>query len=154
MVTDWNAARLTFICSGNICRSPMAQGLAALMFEAKGLNPLLVSMGTLGLVGRPADPNAVTALREIGGDISRHRSQGLNATLLNAADINFVMEPQHAVGIARVAPQAKVLLLSDFHDTLRFIPDPVGGPLERFRASRDLIRGCLERWMSAVGLES
>jgi protein-tyrosine-phosphatase len=132
----------------------MAQGLAAKLLGELGLSPALVSMGTLGLVGRHADPFAITAMAEVGYDIAQHRSQGLNATLLNAANINFVMEPQHAVAIARVAPQAPVLLLSDFHDTLRYIPDPVGGSLAQFRASRDIIDGCLRRWMGAVGLVS
>jgi protein-tyrosine phosphatase len=151
-VQAWGGVRLTFVCSGNICRSPMAQGLAALLFASIGAHPALASMGTLGIVGRPAAPHAVTAVAEVGGDIAQHRSQGLNAALLNAAHVNFIMEPQHALAIARVAPSAPLLLLSDLHGSLRFIPDPVGGTLAQFRSSRDLIADCLRRWMRANGL--
>ena len=141
---DWKTARVIFVCSGNICRSPMAAGLSASMLAESGARPMIISMGTLNLVGRSADRHAVAAMKEIGIDISRHRSQGLNPMMLKMADVVFVMEPRHTQAIRRVAPGARVQLLSSFDEPKQpEVRDPVGGTLEDFRACRVVLRRCL-----------
>ncbi len=148
---DWNRQRIIFVCSGNICRSPMAVELARLFFAERGWQPLIISMGTLGLINQPAQPHACTAIAEVGGDLSAHRSQALSATLANAADFCFGMESEHVVAIRQCGPKAHAaarLLAAYATPPLPEVFDPIGTSLNSYRACRDLIQGCIHQWFS------
>lgn len=150
MPRDWNGARVIFVCTGNICRSPMAAGLAEAMLRERGASAMAISMGTHGASGRSAARHAIAALEEIGIDISRHRAQGLNPTLLKMADVVFVMEPTHAAAVSRMAPGARVRELAHDHTpALTEVEDPVGGSLDDFRTCRELLKRCLQRALSS-----
>lgn len=137
--------RLLFVCTANICRSPMAEGWARALAAARGVPVEVRSGGTMGLVGRPADPLAIRVMGEQGVNLSEHRSGGLDAELLSWADQIFVMELRHQREIAARWPAAadKVLQLGSLGGAVE-VPDPVGGWRWRFRRSRDLIRRCVE----------
>src|SRR5690554_5927823 len=87
--------RIVFVCSGNICRSPLAEGLARQLLAEAEIPAVLISAGTLGLNGRSAATHTVTTGAEIGVDLSRHRSQGVSIALMRMADRIVVMAPQH-----------------------------------------------------------
>jgi protein-tyrosine-phosphatase len=77
-----------FVCSGNSCRSPMAEGLLKKKLYIKYGSKLDVqSAGTLGINGNPATIHAITAAREKGVDISNHISKGINKKYVSNADI-------------------------------------------------------------------
>lgn len=120
-------------------------------FAERGFKPVIASMGTLGIVGRSAADNAIAAIEEVGGDLSGHRSQGLNAFMLKASDVVFGMSPGHITAIQRAGIKG-ARLLSDFLPDVPEIWDPVGGPIDRFRASRDLIAKALDGWLDSLGL--
>ncbi|OIP43133.1 MAG: hypothetical protein AUK47_03155 [Deltaproteobacteria bacterium CG2_30_63_29] len=146
---DWNYGRIIMVCSGNICRSPMAQELARLKFEERGLRPMIISMGTLGIVGRPAEPHAVEAIAQIGGDLSRHSSQSLSRGLVDVADVVFGMDATHMVAIRQCGTNAfkNSKLLAKYHTPPKAeIWDPVGGSLADFCFVRDEISSCLDAW--------
>ncbi|MGM0555615.1 MAG: hypothetical protein ACQEVA_04465 [Myxococcota bacterium] len=144
---------MIFICSGNICRSPMAEVMAQQMFAERGLSGMAISMGTLGIHGRPAANNSIRAVDEIGIDLDGHRSQGVQAGMLELADRLVVMEPKHARSILDVdtAFAEKIVRLWEYVDEdLDGIPDPVGKDIEAFRVARDRIKDGLESWLDEI----
>ena len=153
---DWGEKRVVFVCSGNICRSPMAAELTRLLFEERGWHvPRVVSLGTLGIVGSPAHQHAITAIEEIGGNLSGHSSQGLNPAMLGQADYIFGMEARHLDRVRAVVPALKgaTALLSQYGTELEYIWDPVSGGLQDFRDSRDLITLCIDEWLRSFSQE-
>lgn len=143
--------RLLFVCTANICRSPMAEGLA-LSYGAQRRWPVEVrSGGLLGIEGHPADPHAVQVMAEVGIDIAKHRSSGVDEPVMAWADYVLVMEMAHAVLLRERYPEHgdKVLLLANFGGMLD-IPDPIGGRRRRFRRTRDDLRRCVERFMDRL----
>src|SRR3954453_10683408 len=133
-----------FVCTGNICRSPMAEGL--FRHATKGRNEFRVFSAGVGAVeGLPPSEYAVKALRELGLDISRQRSRMLTADVVNQADYIFGMTHSHVDAITMLYPQAaeKTFLLREFDETLdsyeNDISDPIGGSFEVYLACRDPI---------------
>lgn len=144
--------RLLFVCSGNICRSPMAEGLAESIGERLGIPVQARSAGTLGLIDRPADPKAVTVCREVGVDLGDHRSQGVTEELLAWADRVLVMELEHATHLRSYYTNAgeKVLQLAQLGGRAD-IPDPLGGWTFTFRSTRRLLETCIEALLRRIG---
>lgn len=136
------------VCSGNICRSPMAEALAPMVGDRMGVDVRAKSAGTLGLVDRPADPKSVAVCREIGLDLRAHRSQGLSDELVAWADRILVMELSHAAHVREFFPDSadKVLQLGPFAG-LAEIPDPIGGWTFQFRRCRDQLERGLEAFL-------
>lgn len=143
--------RVLFVCSGNICRSPMAEGLAR-SYAARRERVLEArSAGTLGIVDRPADPAAIGVCAELGVDIGPHRSQAITPELVAWADYILVMEYAHAAWIRAKYPAVgeKLLLLGTFGTTAE-IADPIGGWRFQFRWSRDEIKKCVEAFVDRL----
>lgn len=96
--------RVLTVCSGNICRSPMAEGL---LRARLGPARRVASAGLQAVVGRPADPEAVALLRERGIDISSHVARQLTPELLAEFDLVLVMEDAQRVELERLARSAR-----------------------------------------------
>lgn len=142
--------RMIFVCSGNICRSPMAAGLATVQLKARNVPAAVISCGTLNLLNRPADPYAVAAMAERGIDISGHRSQGVSVGLLRMADDIVVMAPSHEAFIVKQAPELarKIVRIWEFSDQdLGEITDPIGQDQAAFESCRDTLETCIRAWL-------
>ena len=87
------------VCTGNTCRSAMAGAILSSEFKRLRIPAAVVSAGTNALDGQPASEGASAVLDEIGFDLSLHRSQSVNAELLERADHILVMEEHHATRI-------------------------------------------------------
>jgi protein-tyrosine-phosphatase len=132
------------VCTGNICRSPMAEGLLrhALAGQPEPLRSLkVVSAGVAARSGEPISENSVTALKKTGIDISNLRAQALTQELLDNSLVVFGMTESHRAIIkmrARPAP-ANLHLFREFMPTPadREIGDPYGGTLKVYEAARD-----------------
>jgi len=134
--------KILFVCSGNICRSPMAAELCRHRARQAGLSDLVIeSAGTLGIEGEPADEDARRVMAEIGVDLSAHRSRGLRPAELASTDYTLVMERRHLRHLNRHYPEStdrRVLLRafeesSDPHPYPPDLVDPIGQPLSAFR---------------------
>ncbi len=139
---------LLFICTGNICRSPMAGGMAIHYARERGWPVGVKSASMLGLENQPADPKAVRAMREIDIDITRHRSQPITDELVTWSDYILVMELRHQMHLHSVHPhsEGKVLMLGNFGG-LHEVRDPIGGWMFRFRRSREELLRCVRGFM-------
>ncbi len=84
--------RVLFVCSGNICRSPMAEALLAHRLRARGVPATVESAGIAALVGRAADPDAVRLMRARGLDLTGHRARQITPELIRAFELIIVME--------------------------------------------------------------
>ncbi|MHC5211749.1 MAG: Sua5/YciO/YrdC/YwlC family protein [Planctomycetota bacterium] len=129
--------RILITCSGNSCRSPMAEHLlrAALSARADGpdwLLPSLQSAGTHALSGQCASDHAVTALGELGLDLSEHSSRALTPELVQSVDLVLCMGAGHARAVAMLGlPEPPPVEL--FDPAGSEVEDPFGGPLEQYR---------------------
>jgi RpiB/LacA/LacB family sugar-phosphate isomerase len=135
---------ILFICTGNVCRSPMAEAL--FQRAAAGRGEFRVFSAGLGAVdGQPPTAHSVAAMRELGIDISQQHSRMLTADLVRQADYIFGMTHSHVDAIALLYPPAaeKTFLLREFDDTLeefeKDISDPIGGTYEVYENCRDQI---------------
>lgn len=102
------------VCTGNLCRSPMAEGLLRAELAARGCSDIEVtSAGTWAGFGYPATPEAVNTVRARGADISAHRSRPLSSDDLKAAELIVAMTSVHVREIESIEPRAasKTILL-------------------------------------------
>lgn len=138
---------IVFICTGNTCRSPMAQGLFQKLLAERGIDSITCdSAGLFAAEGEPAALNAVIAAEELGADLSQHRSKTLPPELLQTTDLFVVMMPNHA-GVLKSAgvPEERIRVLGGG------IGDPYGGDIELYRASRDQIYNALQDLLRDLG---
>ncbi len=135
---------ILFVCTANICRSPMAERLMvhALGREEDPIGSLGVSSaGVAAYPGDPASENAVRALKKVGISLDDHRSQPVTAELLASSLAVFCMTESHRQLLnARFSPPSEhIHLMREFlpAETGREIPDPFGADLPSYEACRD-----------------
>ncbi len=140
-----------FVCTANICRSPMAEGIARAEADRTGLPVEVRSGGVLGLQARAAAPNAIKACKEVGIDISSHSSSGITAADVAWVDAVLVMEIRHQQELHRRFPEleGRVVLLGTFGGRPE-IDDPIGSWMWRFRRTRKVISHCIERFYALL----
>jgi RpiB/LacA/LacB family sugar-phosphate isomerase len=126
---------ILFICTGNVCRSPMAEALFRRATAGRG-DFRVLSAGLGAVDGQPPTQHSVTAMRELGVDISAQRSRALTANLLQQADYIFGMTHGHVdtIGLLYPAAAEKTFLLREFDESLdpfeKDISDPIGSPYD------------------------
>src|SRR5437879_292532 len=135
---------ILFVCTGNVCRSPMAEGIFRLATQGRG-NYRVMSAGLNAADGQPPSPYAVQALRELGIDISNLRSRAATPELIHQADYIIGMTHHHIETVMVAYPEAaeKTFLLREFDETLdlfeKDISDPIGGSYDVYLSCRDQI---------------
>ena len=124
--------KVLFICTGNTCRSPMAEGLAR---EMLGDDVQVSSAGMQAGEGEYASPHALEVLAEQNIDLSKHRARRLREELVVEADWIIPMTHAQAESLKQQFPQHvhKFRCLGDWGKQKRDIRDPWGGSLEVYR---------------------
>jgi len=122
------AVKVLFVCTGNLCRSPMAEYLAKAVARERGWDIKVRSAGTHAVYGEPAFRQAIAVLEEWGIDARDHRSQPVDWDLLDWADIVLTMEEWHKCYLLARAPEldGKVFVLTEFVGETGEVPDPYG----------------------------
>ncbi len=148
--------RVLFVCSGNICRSPMALALTGMVLAERDI-PVdwLDSAGTLGIEGQPAAGNAIEAVRELGLQLEDHISKGVSGALLDKADYIVAVAPEHVREVVLRRPDAlgKTVKLWEYTDRrgrLERIADPIGRPPDDYRTCRNDLLECLRNWADTL----
>lgn len=141
-----------FVCTGNTCRSPMAESIAAglLAKTPGGESVRVMSAGSAAGIGMPMTPEAADAVRELGLTPRPHASRPLTRKLIAEADVVLAMTRSHAAAVMDLDPGA-----ADKVQTLdpsgRDVPDPIGmGPevyTQTARRIRELISRRLQEWL-------
>lgn len=131
------------VCTANICRSPMAEGLLKTVISAKkpAKHWIVESAGTWGQAGLPAAENAVAVMKERGFNLSRHRSKIVDSAQMSRADLILTMEANHKEALRIEFPDQKdkIFLLSEMIGETFDIDDPMGQPREQFeRTAREI----------------
>ena len=122
---------IVFVCTGNICRSPMAEGLFKKLLEECGREDITCSSAGLASI------NAKIAAQELGVDISEHRSRLLTRAIARDADMIVCMTQDHYDILNRIIPEEKLYILGGGID------DPYGCDLEVYRACAEKIKNSL-----------
>jgi len=138
--------RILILCIGNICRSPMAEGLMK-----RALPGFEVTSAGLGaLVGQPADSHAVALMLEQGIDITAHRARQVESRMIAAADLVLVMDTEQKDHVVMQYPlyRGKTFRLGEVgqYD----IADPYRQGIEAFRAAAVLIAQGVDAWAERI----
>lgn len=141
-----------FVCTANICRSPMAERLLKKLVEPDLQNWRIESAGTWASGGQPASTRAAQILEKRGVSLQDHRSKSVDQELLESFNLILVMEKGHkeALGVEFPDLAGRIYLLSEMAGKEQEIRDPMGGNTPDFEAAADEIETLLQAGLSRI----
>ncbi len=137
-----------FVCTGNTCRSPLAEAMARKLAAARGLDAVFSSAGTSAWQGSPASDGSMLVGLERKLDLSTHRSRPLTRELVEEATLILGMSSHHVAQALALGGDGKSFLLADYaaaSTTGRSIHDPFGEDLDAYRQMADELDEVLPR---------
>jgi len=150
--------RIAFVCTGNTCRSPMAEGLARKLLserlsvrgdELGQFGFELCSLGVHAAVGQPASKDALAVMREQEIDISAHASRAAAAEDMTRFEHVYCMTRGHRAALAATLPPGKDRKLELLDPNGNDIPDPIGGTRADYQQTAEAIAACLKLRLEA-----
>ncbi len=139
--------KILFVCTGNTCRSPMAEGILNQLAKEKGLDIRAESAGIFAMAGEGAAANAIEAMKRIDIDISSHQSSLVRESLVEEVDLVLTMSQGHKEKLISYLPHLKdrVYLLNEYaFDIDKDLEDPYGQSIEYYEKARDEIYRAIE----------
>jgi protein-tyrosine-phosphatase len=139
---------ILFVCSGNTCRSPLAEVLARRIAERRGIEDVKISSaGTNAWDNAPASDEALLVGMERQVDLTGHRSRKLTPAIVSEADLIFVMTPAHLEQVKQMGGRGKAHVLDAYASASAGtgIDDPYGGDLSVYRETADALEQHLEK---------
>jgi protein-tyrosine phosphatase len=130
---------ILFVCTANICRSPMAQAIFDVLAEDNDLPFRAESAGIAALDGTPIAPNAVAVLEEVGIYPALHSARRVREAMVEEAELVLAMTPQHAATLRRLGnnPARGIHVLPEYAMSVQGegIPDPYGLTMAAYRST-------------------
>jgi protein arginine phosphatase len=149
-----NIRRILFVCTGNSCRSIMAEAYLNKLSADHGGAFEVRSAGTLGIEGNAPSKEVITLLAREGIDTSFYISKGLTPEVVAWAELILVMAPEHKLAVLDLDPgaESKVRYLGEFNPERGeiIIPDPIGRSLAFYVSSFRVIKQSIEelvKWL-------
>jgi protein-tyrosine-phosphatase len=147
--------KVLFVCTANICRSPMAQAIFDALAKDEGLPYRAESAGTAALEGRPISPNTVAVLQEVGIYPERHSARRISEAMVEEAELVLAMTPQHAATLRRLGsnPAGGIHALPEYAIGVQGegIPDPYGLTMAAYRSTLRQLWEHVERVVRRLG---
>ena len=137
---------ILIVCTGNICRSPMAEGLIAAALPGRQVS----SAGLGALIGFPADPVAKELMREKGIDIDAHRARQISLDMCQRADLILVMEHDQRRAMHERYPFTNGKVFQMTGQNGQDVPDPYRRPRQLFEASLAQIEAGARHWVQRI----
>ena len=141
-----------FICTGNICRSPIAMGLLRKKVEGHPSGWVIESAGTWAMDGDPAAVNSRLVMEQRGIDLSSHRSRPVTGALLAGFRLVLTMERGHKEALHFEFPQfaGRIYTLSEMVGGNFDIHDPIGSPLVDFQETAEELAQLIEEGFDQI----
>ncbi|HOB11529.1 MAG TPA: low molecular weight protein arginine phosphatase [Syntrophomonadaceae bacterium] len=143
--------KVLFVCTGNTCRSPMAEALFTRMLQLSGYPADEIRVESAGLYAWENDqatPEAIEVMSQLGIDLTGHRSRSIDDAMVQEADLILTMTRNHRDKLQELFPhlRSKIYTLAEYAGQPdEEIPDPYGQNIETYQQALQQIKSLLEK---------